>query len=48
MTSVIEYCVNTGVGEALNIDPRKFYTHFYALLLQLDTGEWLYRVYVCY
>ena len=28
------------IGEALNIDPRKFYTHFYAILLQLDVGKW--------
>ncbi|XP_065920082.1 nucleolar complex protein 3 homolog isoform X2 [Dysidea avara] len=28
----------SGQGKALNIDPRKFYIHFYAVLLQLDTS----------
>ena len=30
----------TGQGEALNIDPLKFYQHLYKALLQLDVGAW--------
>ena len=29
----------TGQGEALNIDPLKFYQHLYKVLFQLDAGE---------